>query len=42
MLKVNNKDTRTASVTSFWRLFFVKFEQISLNVEVFSLLTFNT
>ena len=29
MLKVNNKDTRTMSMTSFWCVFIVKLEHIS-------------
>ena len=29
MFKVNNKDTRTMSMTSFWYVFIVKLEHIS-------------
>ena len=39
-VQVNNKDTRTTSITPFWCLI-VNFEEISLIVLVFLLLTLN-
>ena len=38
LFKVSNKDSRTTSMTSFWRVFIVNFEEISHIVLVFPLL----
>ena len=40
MFKVNNKDTRATSLTSFWCFFIVNFEHIFLSFSIVSVVDF--